>query len=151
MGDQKADDEQHSAFVTAWLAEATAGLSPEQVLDLAEEALNRLWRRVNLSIGVLTLQAILDRAIFVSADLWPPIGRIRVDATGVHCRDLRQDADAETAATMIAGFRGLFITLLTILSDLTADMLTTALYQTLHPFPVTRHDPTRPPPAHQEP
>jgi hypothetical protein len=147
MADLKAADEQHTAFVTAWLAEATADLTPAQVLDLAEEGLNRLWRRVNLSIGVLTLQAILDRAIFVSADLWPPIGRIRVDATGVHCRDLRQDATDEHAAAMIAGFQGLFVNLLTILSDLTADMLTEALYQTISPFTTTGPDPSRRPPG----
>jgi hypothetical protein len=122
----------HTEHVDAWLGENTPGASPDELRDLLERALNALWRRTKVTLGEVTLIAIVDRVLYNAAEKYPFCASINVEPSiGFRCEGRHEQGDPLESAALIAGSRFVLVEFLTVLCNLTADILTPELHREL--------------------
>ena len=123
---------QHLAQVDAWLKRSGKDLSAEELLRLAEAALGALWARIHVTLGEVTLAAIADRVLANTSEKFPLFAALKVEATGgVHWRDLQKQTSDGNGTELEAGIRFLLVEFLTVLGNLTAEILTPELHAVL--------------------
>lgn len=121
----------HSACVHAWLERATSGLPVRQLPLAFEQALNAVWRRAEPILGDVTLTAIADRVFYTAVERFPFLQSIDVSSGGVRCAALAARPEAGDSDLLVPGLRFLLVEFLTVLGNLTADILTPALHSEL--------------------
>ncbi len=121
----------HGAAVDEWLRRAVAGRPTEQQLAALEAALAALWQRAHRTLGEVTLAAIVDRVLHVSAQRHPSLGVPSVDSRGVRLDDLRARAGELDPGWLAQAIRFVLVELLTVLDNLTAGILTGPLHAEL--------------------
>ena len=84
----------------------------------------------------MTLAAIVDRVLIVSAEKFPTLAALRLDPEGrVSCRELN---DGSTELDVLrAGMRYSLVELLRVIGDITADTLTPGMHEALANAPAT--------------
>ena len=120
----------HASRVGAWVR-ASSALPPEQVLLGFERVFGAMWRRARLSLGEVTLSAILNRVIHDTAARAPLLGRLRADVDGLHWEEVHADAHASSTAELLGSIELVMVEYLRILGNLTAEVLTPALHAEL--------------------
>jgi hypothetical protein len=126
------DEARHAAHVDAWLEQSAKNLSTEALLQLFEAALAALWARTATTLGVVTLSAIAERVLYNASEKFPTIASLAVEpAVGIQCRTLRDQIGSVRAAELKAAFRFVLVELLTVLGNLTAEILTPELHAEL--------------------
>ena len=126
------DQGKHGAFVDAWLGRASERLPPELLLQLLEAAFGALWDRTRTTLGEVTLTAIAERVLYNASEKFPFLSSVEVDpSTGIECSELRKQIDAMSGPELIAGLRFILVELLTVLGNLTAEILTPELHSEL--------------------
>lgn len=86
-----------------------------------------LWDRAHLTLGEVTLAAIVDRVVRSAVDRYPDLAALYVDSDGVQCSALRRRIDSVEPASIEGGLPFIVEEFLTVLGDMTADILTPAL------------------------
>lgn len=139
---QKAD---HSACVDAWMLRAGASDLPAAKLVLAfEEACDALWQRALVTLGEVTMDALFERVLSTAAEQFPFLASVEVHAAGLDAERLREQATTLPRAQMVLATRFVLLELLTVVGNLTAEILSPALHAALSKVPV---DAGRPLPA----
>lgn len=134
------DEGNHAACVATWLSHAPEELGPGALLDLLDSALHAVWQRANATLGDVTLTAIADRVLYTVAETHPLVAALKVGPAGFRFDDLR--AERHVRAADIREVARLVLTeLLTVLGNLTAEILTPSLHAELSGV---RPDGTRP-------
>lgn len=130
----------HQERVEAWLAHAGAGASSPTLVALLQSALDVLWRRAQQTLGDVTVRAIVSRALLTASSRHPLLRTLMVDAEGVSCATLADAVGAARQGASVgptdpvavrAAVRDVLVELLTVLGDLTANILTAALHDAL--------------------
>jgi hypothetical protein len=134
------DENDHSACVNEWL-ERAHGLPPERLLRAFDVAFGSVWRRAHITLGDVTLTAIVDRVLHTASEQYPVLGTLRVDATGLRPDELYQRAEDLDLDQLAAGIRFVLLELLTVLGHLTAEILTPALQSELSRVSVAGENP----------
>lgn len=124
------DEGNHAACVDAWLVRAPAELGPAALLDLLDRGLDAVWQRANATLGDVTLTAIADRVLYTAAETHPLVAAIKVGPAGFRFDDLRAERHLR-AADVREVARVVLTELLTVLGNLTAEILTTSLHAEL--------------------
>ena len=122
------EENDHSACVNAWMARCAKGLPPARLLQAFEAAFAAMWRRAHQPLGDVTLTAIVDRVLYVATEQYPSFASLKVDATGLRCEELRQRADSLHADQLAEGVQFILVEFLTVLGNLTDEILTPALH-----------------------
>lgn len=125
------DNEQateHAREVDAWLARAARGLPPDRLLSLFERALHALWHRACLTLGDVTLMAIVDRVLHDARERSPVLSPLKVDPAGISCRELHETLGTLSRSELEQGMRFVLVEFLTVLGNLTAEILSPALH-----------------------
>jgi hypothetical protein len=122
------DTSDHSASVDAWMQRAATDTRPEQLIQAFERGFAALWKRAQLTLGDVTLTAIVDRVLWNAAERYPFLSTLEVDTNGLQCRELRPNAPQDRLAE---GIRFVLLEFLTVLGTLTAEILTPALHAAL--------------------
>jgi hypothetical protein len=123
------DDGRHAACVDAWLERSGKGLSPENLLRLFEAALGALWIRTKTTLGEVTLTAIAERVLHNASERFPLLWSLKVEGTGgIQCRELRERIGSVHASELQEAIRFVLVELLTVLGNLTAEILTPELH-----------------------
>lgn len=125
------DELDHEACVNAWLARTARSMPPSHLLQVFEGALNALWQRAERILGDVTLMAIADRIFYTATERFPFLSSIKVESGGVRCGAFDERTEAPSRAQLVDGLRFLLIEFLTVLGNLTADILTPALHAEL--------------------
>ncbi len=121
------DETSHTICVRAWMRASAAGLPPEQLLALFERALTALWQRASRTLGEVTLGAIFDRVLHDVAEDHPVVSALEVGPSGV-----RFGALAKGGLDDLHGaIERTLVELLTVIGNLTADILTPGLHAAL--------------------
>jgi len=123
------DEVNHAAYVEAWLAGAAKTLEPAQRVALFERALSALWRRTEVTLGEVTLTAIIDRVLYTASEVHPFLSALKVEPTGI-CFDGFRELGAQHASLSEA-VRLVLVEFLTVLGHLTDEILTPALHAEL--------------------
>jgi hypothetical protein len=125
------DEKAHGEHVKAWIEQAAKGLSSEQSLQLFERAMGALWERAHQSLGDVTLMAIVDRVLYNAGERFPALGALQVNAGGVDFGKLRENLTGVPESELTEAMLYVLIEYLTVIGNLTADILTPALYSQL--------------------
>src|SRR4051812_32207693 len=122
------DAGQHAACVDAWLERSGRGLSSPALRRLVEAALGALWARIQATLGVVTLAAIGERVLYTAAEKFPFLASLKVDPPrGIEFR-AAEGVPAPSEAELREGCRFLLVELLSVLGNLTAEILTPQLH-----------------------
>jgi len=99
------DGGDHTNHVNTWMAQAADGLSSEQLLQLFEQAVGALWNRAYLTLGEITLTAIIDRVLYSAAEKFPPFESLKVGPAGVDYRELYERHEVFDERELAEGMR----------------------------------------------
>jgi hypothetical protein len=125
------DQSDHRACVEAWGDRTANEAPPEQVVEAFERAFGAIWRRAHVTLGEVTLMAILDRVLYTAAERHPLLSPLEVDSKGLRSDKLRQRAGDLRPDDLADGIRFILVEFLTVLGNLTAEVLTPALHAEL--------------------
>jgi hypothetical protein len=125
------DENDHSACVNAWMERAAKGLPAERLIQVFEQGFAAIWRRAHRTLGDVTLTAIADRVLVSVAEQFPTFSGLKVEATGLQCKELHERTGALRRDHLAEGIRFVLVEFLTVLGNLTADILTRARHAEL--------------------
>jgi hypothetical protein len=125
------DAHDHSNQVNLWIGRAAKGLSSEQSLQLFELAMAALWNRALLTLGDVTLAAILDRVLYNASERFAPFELLRIDSNGLDFQELRAQSSVLNQRELKEGFRFVIVEFLVVIGNLTAEILTPILHSEL--------------------
>jgi len=145
------DEIDHVAFVDAWLDRSAKDASPEQLVQLLDAALRGLLGRTETTLGEVTLSAIADRVLHNTTERFAGFATLRFNGgEGVNCQQLAAQARSLHKGELRDGVRFLIVELLSVLGNLTAEILTPELHAELSkialeaPSNAPRSEDTRP-------
>lgn len=121
----------HRACVDAMAERIGDQLPPGQQLNVFEAAFNAVWRRAQLTLGEVTLTAIVNRVLYIASERYPVLAALRVGADGIDCSELNQRLARVERPPLAAGLHFVLVELLTVIGNLTAEILTPALHEAL--------------------
>jgi hypothetical protein len=139
MADQ---GDRHVACVNAWL-DRTSELSPKRFLDAFQGAFDALWARACRPLGDVTLTAIVDRALATASEAFPALGTVRAEPRRRFFRDFRARALHLSRGELAEAIRFVLVEFLTVLGNLTAEILTPALHAELSRMALVKATPRR--------
>ena len=123
------DEAAHAECVEAWLERTAKTLAPAQLVTLFERALSALWRRAEVTLGEVTLTAIVDRVLYTASETYPFLSALKVDETGIGFDRFREQG--AHVANLPEAVRLVLVEFLTVLGHLTDEILTPALHAEL--------------------
>ncbi|MEO0373618.1 MAG: hypothetical protein AAF329_03110 [Cyanobacteria bacterium P01_A01_bin.17] len=95
----------------------------EEVLEIYEDLLKTIWDRIMPTLGRVTVSAIMERALVLTAEKYPLIHHLEVGAEGVSFDVLRQRLGEEEKFALRDALKELVANLIDILAMLTGDIL----------------------------
>jgi len=84
-----------------------------------------------MSLGEITLMAILERVLYQGTEQFPHLAALKVETSGVHFAELRQAVPALDGALLDESLAFLVVELLRVLGTLTGEILTPGLHTEL--------------------
>ena len=110
-------------------------MPPEALLRLIEAALGALWARTQTTLGEVTLTAIAERVLHNTSEKFPLFSSLKVEPTGgIPFRDLRERITSADDSGLREAIRFVLVEFLTVLGNLTAEILTPELHSELTNF-----------------
>lgn len=126
----------HRDCVDAWMLRAGAAeLPPEELVQTFDEAAAALWQRALVTLGEVTLGALFERVLCTSTEQFPLLAPVTVGAEGLSCEGLRAQASAVPREELASALRFVLVEMLTVVGNLTAEILTPALHAALSRVP----------------
>lgn len=101
----------------------------EEVLAIYEDLLATIWNRILPTLGRVTVMAIMERALALTAADFPLVERLQVTNEGLSFDELREHVSEEERAVLREALRELIANLIDILAMLTGDILVRQLMQ----------------------
>lgn len=102
------------------------------LVRLLEAALSAVWTRTGLTLGEVTLTAIAERVLYNATEKFPLFSALTVDPNrGVQFGELYERISSDQGRQLVNGIRFLLVDLLTVIGNLTAEILTPELHLVL--------------------
>lgn len=117
----------HIEYINAWQELAAKGLPSERLACLFGETLKKLSKRASHSLNKVTLMAIVKRVLYQSSGKYPVLSNLKVESTGIPSEQFKDQFSQVDPKELREAFRFFMEELLTILGDLTANILPTSL------------------------
>jgi len=95
----------------------------EEVLEIYEDLLSALWNRILPTLGRVTVAAIMERALAMTKETYPVLGRLQVTNDGLSFDQLRLRVGEEERDMLRDALKELIANLIDILAMLTGDIL----------------------------
>jgi hypothetical protein len=130
----------HDKVIMEWRKGWTGTLAHAALLDVFERALDALWRRAHMSLGEMTLMAIVDRVLHQGSEKFPHLTLLRVETSGLHFGDLGPSAPSLDRALLEESLVFLVYELLRVFGTLTGEILTPGLHAELRKVRVPSAD-----------
>jgi hypothetical protein len=127
-----ADAKDHGDFVDAWFARTVGGrdLAADELLDLLDRAMVALWGRAGVTLGEITLTAIVDRVLYTVSESYPAFAALKITASGVSFAEVSvQGAALPDRLPQVV--RSVLAEFITVIGNLTDEILTAGLRETL--------------------
>lgn len=124
------DDSVHIKHVREWMKHASRA-SPDQLADLFEKAMSALWHRTYSALGDITVAAIVDRVLYNAAEKHSILSSLRLGAKGVDFTEFREQTGSLPDGELQEAMQFVLVELLTVVGNLTAEILTPALHSEL--------------------
>lgn len=121
----------HAQAVEQWRKRVATADSPERIVAIFEHTFRTLWSRAQRTLGDVTMTAIVDRVLSVAAEHTPLLAGVHVDLQGVHCDGLLSEAEQLPPEETLQALSAVLTDFLTVLGNLTAEILTPAMHASL--------------------
>ena len=121
----------HAAFIAGWLGPRAAGRSGGELLKLLDAAMSTLYRTAGLTLSHVTLQAVAERVAVHTRERFPAFEGLEVTKSGLSTGRMRKKSNGEPAAEIAQLVEFVLTEFLTVLGNLTADILTPRLHAAL--------------------
>lgn len=121
----------HGRCVNTWIARVVNGTPGLRAIEAFEAAFAALWQRANLTLGEVTLSAIVNRVLCSAEHEFPFLSSLKLDGARLDCEQLRVNAPSIPREQLVDGIRFVLVELMTVVGNLTADILTPALHAEL--------------------
>ncbi|HEY9830795.1 MAG TPA: hypothetical protein V6D26_09455 [Stenomitos sp.] len=95
----------------------------EEVLEIYEDLLQTIWNRIMPTLGRVTVTAITERALALTAEKYPLIKHLEATTEGVSFEVLRQHLGEERKPILREALKDVITNLIDILAMLTGDIL----------------------------
>ena len=105
------------------VAERVSQARKEEVLEIYEDLLQTIWNRILPTLGRVTVSAIVERALALTKETYPVIGRLQVTNDGLSFDQLRVRVGEEERDLLRDALKELVANLIDILAMLTGDIL----------------------------
>ena len=125
-----ADDNVHIRHVSQWMKQASR-VSPDQLSELFEKAMTVLWDRTYSALGDITVAAIVDRVVYNAAEKYSILSSLKLEAGGLNFAEFHQKAASIQDRELKEAIQFVLVELLTVVGNLTAEVLTPALHSEL--------------------
>ncbi|MBC7537895.1 MAG: HAMP domain-containing histidine kinase [Bacteriovorax sp.] len=113
--------------IDAWLEQAARGLPSEGLACLFGDTLKNLSKRASLTLNKNTLMAIFKRVIYRCGEKYPVLSGLKVESFGIPSDQFSIQFSQVDPSELKEAFGFLITELITILSNLTADILPASL------------------------
>lgn len=100
----------------------------EEVVEIYAGLLDKIWQRSHIILGLVTIRAIMRRAIHLTSQQYPIIGEVSVDDRGLQLDGLRSRVGERNRSTIRQGFEELILTLFALLAELTSEAIVNKLF-----------------------
>jgi hypothetical protein len=121
----------HTAHVKDWLDRAAADLTPAEQLRVFELGFATLMEGARPTLGEVTLRAIAERVLHYAAITFPFLATVHLDGGAIECRQVRVRVTQITEQELRSAIEFVLAEVLTIIGNLTAEVLTAHLYDEL--------------------
>lgn len=121
----------HTQQVEEWASQDADKLSAKMQVQLYAMAVEAIEIRSRNTLSSVTVLAVVDRVIHESKEKIPILFPVTIDSNGMNLSGLLETCEACKKADLSKALRFLLTELLTILGDITADILTDPLHQEL--------------------
>ena len=125
-----ADDSVHIKYVREWMKHASR-LSPDELAELFEKAMSALWQRTYSALGDITVAAIVDRVLYNATEKYSILGSLKLGAKGIDFTEFLEQAGSLHDGELREAIQFVLVELLTVVGNLTAEILTPALHSEL--------------------
>jgi hypothetical protein len=120
----------HTVHVESWLHESAADLRAAELLELLQRALVALWQSAKVTLGEVTLTAIVDRVLSTASEHHPFVSITKVDGATIGF-EIRQSGDIQNVSRLREVVRFVLVEFLTVLGNLTDEIITPKLHVAL--------------------
>jgi hypothetical protein len=131
------NDDRHSKQVDAWIAKNTDGIPNVKLVLLFGEAIQAIRKRALATLSEVTFDAVFDRVLWTSRKQFPFLSELKMEPD-LSVEGLVEQSDDLTSDQLKGAFRFLLISLLALLGNLTADILTKPLHRELAKVTIDR-------------
>lgn len=109
-------------------AEEAEVIRKEEVVDVYAALLDKIWQRALTILGLVTIRAIMQRAIRQTAQQYSLIGELTVNEDGLNSADLRSRVSTREREVIRKGFEELILNLFDLLAKLTSETIVNKLF-----------------------
>lgn len=109
--------------VEAIIAKEVSAGAKDEIVDTYEDLLRAIWNRIVITLGVVTVVTIMERAIHMTSAQYPTFQSLKVTDEGIAFKDFKAQAGEENKEIIKGGFKELIANLFNILAKLTGTVL----------------------------
>jgi circadian clock protein KaiC len=121
----------HTEYVKSWLDQAAKNADPPALILLFEAAWDALWRRAESAVGEIALESIAHLARSNSVEKYPFLAPLTLEKNSVSGKGLLESPDGLEKPKLQEGLGFMLVEFLTVIGDLTDQILTPGLYAEL--------------------
>ncbi|MBY0415719.1 MAG: hypothetical protein K2Q18_16210 [Bdellovibrionales bacterium] len=121
----------HQDVVILWEEKNIKNLENDLAIQVFGNAIHCIERRCLITLSSVTLQVVLDRIIHQGIEKFPILVEITLEKEGINFTKIIQKKDHYKIGEIQDAFRYLLIEILTVIGNLTSDVLTTPLHKEL--------------------
>ena len=121
----------HDGRVSAWLDNAAGDAPPEKLFVLFETAWGGLWRRAEGAVGEIVLESIADLVHGEGVERYPFLAGLNLATPTVDCKPIAGPSGLPDQAELRAGLGFLLAEFVSVIGDLTDQILTPGLIEEL--------------------
>jgi circadian clock protein KaiC len=121
----------HATHVSSWMEHAAKEVPSSALLVLFEEAWRALWRRAESAVGEVALESIAQLVLAGAVEKYPFLSPLKLKGAEVSYKALLGSLDKLDKAELQSGLRFMLVEFLSVIGELTDEILTPGLYEVL--------------------
>jgi hypothetical protein len=123
--------ETHKKQVELWEDKNTKGLSAKKIVQLFGAAIHAIEQRSLFTLSSITVTVVADRVLYESTDKFPILAGVKIEPKGMSLAGLLDQSEKVNPEELRNALHHLLVELLTVLGNITADILTAPLHAEL--------------------
>lgn len=121
----------HQELVTLWEEKNTKGLQDEQLIHLYGAGFDAIEKRCLATLSNVTINVVLDRILHEGIEKYPVLKGVILKSSGISLKAFNEKNKYFKTEELIEALSYLLVELLTVIGNITSDVLTSSLHKEL--------------------